>query len=154
LPTSTGPRWSSATRHSTAGCSGAERSLLDCRARPGGRNSPPGAADPGWESFAVSVYLDHNATSPMRPEVRELLLAELERAPGDPSSVHGSGRAARAVLDQARERVAAALGVHEDEIFFTSGGTESVNLALLGVLDALPRAGGLLTSAIEHSAVL
>jgi cysteine desulfurase len=100
------------------------------------------------------VYLDHNATTPMRPEVRELWLAELDRAHGNPSSVHASGRAARAVLDAARERVAAALGVHEDEIVFTSGGTESNSLAVLGGVRALAAGRGLVTTAIEHSTVL
>jgi len=100
------------------------------------------------------VYLDHNATTPLRPEVRELWLAELDRAHGNPSSVHASGRAARAVLDEARERVAAALGVHEDEIVFTSGGTESNSLAVLGGVRALAAGRGLVTTAIEHSTVL
>jgi cysteine desulfurase len=100
------------------------------------------------------VHLDHNATTPLRPEVRELWLAELDRLGGNPSSVHASGRAARSVLDAARERVAAALGVHEDEIVFTSGGTESNNLAVLGGGRALSPSRGLVTSAIEHSSVL
>lgn len=100
------------------------------------------------------VHLDHNATTPLRPEVRALWLAELDALGGNASSVHASGRAARAVLDTARERVAAALGVHEDEIVFTSGGTESNNLAILGALRALDRDLGLVTTAIEHSTVL
>ena len=112
------------------------------------------------------VYLDHNATTPMRPEVREHLLQQIEALGGNPSSVHRSGRSARAVLDAARERTAAALRVHEDEIVFTSGGTESINLAILGVAGSAAqepghaegnaRGGhrGLLTSAAEHSAVL
>ena len=100
------------------------------------------------------VYLDHNATTPLRPEVRELWLAEIDRLHGNPSSVHASGRAARAALDDARERAAAALGVHEDEIVFTSGGTESNNLAVLGGVRAGGAARGLVTTAIEHSTVL
>jgi cysteine desulfurase len=100
------------------------------------------------------VHLDHNATTPLRPEARELWLAELDRLGGNPSSVHAAGRAARAVLDTARERVAAALAVHEDEIVFTSGGTESNNLAILGAMGALDPSLGLLTTAIEHSTVL
>lgn len=100
------------------------------------------------------VHLDHNATTPLRPEVRELWLDELDRLGGNPSSVHASGRAARGVLDAARERVAAALGVHEDEIVFTSGGTESNNLAVLGGMQALAPSLGFLTTAIEHSSVL
>ncbi len=109
------------------------------------------------------VYLDHNATTPMRAEVREHLVHVLDALGGNPSSVHRSGRAARAVLDEARERAATALRVHEDEIVFTSGGTESVNLALLGAARARGDRGArgargdlgvLLTSAAEHSAVL
>ncbi len=102
----------------------------------------------------MRVYLDHNSTSPLRPEVRARLIAVLDALGGNPSSLHAEGRRARGVLDQAREQVAAALGVHEEEVIFTSGGTESNNLALLGVLDAAPRARGLVTSAIEHSSVL
>jgi cysteine desulfurase len=100
------------------------------------------------------VHLDHNATTPLRPEARELWLRELDRLGGNPSSVHAAGRAARSVLDEARERVAAALQVHEDEILFTSGGTESNNLALLGGLRGQSAELGLVTTAIEHSTVL
>jgi cysteine desulfurase len=100
------------------------------------------------------VYLDHNATTPLRAEVRAHFLEMLDGLAGNPSSVHGAGRRARAVLDEARERTAAALGVHEDEVVFTSGGTESVNLAILGSARRPDRAGGLLTSTAEHSCVL
>jgi cysteine desulfurase len=101
----------------------------------------------------VRVYLDHNATTPLRGEVRELLLMALDRLRGNPSSVHASGRAARQMLDEARERCAAALGVREDELAFTSGGTESNNLALRGALALRPGAG-LVTTAGEHASVL
>ena len=104
------------------------------------------------------VYLDHNATAPLRPEAREVLIDTLDRVGGNPSSVHGSGRAARQVVDEARERVAAALGVHEDEVLFTSGGTESNNLAIRGCLHALgrssPQPPGMVTTRIEHPSVL
>ena len=100
------------------------------------------------------VHFDHNATTPIRPEARALYEAELDRLGGNPSSVHTSGRAARAVLDNARERCAVALGVHEDELVFTSGGTESDNLALFGALAALQGLRALITTAAEHSAVL
>lgn len=100
------------------------------------------------------VYLDHNATTRMRAEVRAHLLEKMDELAGNPSSVHRAGRRARAALDDARARTAAALGVHEDEVFFTSGGTESVNLALLGAARTSGRAAGLLTSAAEHSCVL
>ena len=100
------------------------------------------------------VYLDHNATTPMREEVRAHLLATIDALGGNPSSVHRSGRAARAILDEARARVAAALRAHEDEIVFTSGGTESANLALLGAARGRGATGTLITTAAEHSAVL
>lgn len=100
------------------------------------------------------IHLDHNATTPLRPEARAEFLAVLDALGGNPSSVHASGRAARAVLDRARERVAAALEVHEDEIVFTSGGTESIHLAVLGALLPAARERVLLTTAVEHAAVL
>jgi cysteine desulfurase len=100
------------------------------------------------------VHLDHNATTPMRPEVREHLLTAIDELGGNPSSLHAGGRAARLRLDEARERVARALGVGEDEVVFTSGGTESNNLALLGSLRARDDRSGLLTTAVEHSSVL
>jgi hypothetical protein len=99
------------------------------------------------------VYLDHNATTPMRREVRELLDRTLDLLGGNPSSLHEPGRRARLALDRAREQTAAALGVHEDEIVFTSGGTESNNLALVGALTARGAKSKLVTSAVEHSSV-
>lgn len=100
------------------------------------------------------VYLDHNATTPLRPEVRAVWLEALDAVRGNPSSVHRSGREARARLDDARERAAAALGVGEDEVLFTSGGTESNNLALRGVLGSAGPGSGMVTSAVEHASVL
>lgn len=100
------------------------------------------------------IYLDHNATTPMRPEVRARFLDRLDQLGGNPSSVHRSGRAARAALDEAREEVAAALRVHEDEIVFTAGGTEALQTGILGAVRAAGPRAGLVTSAIEHSAVL
>jgi len=99
------------------------------------------------------VYLDHNATSPLRPAVRARLLELLDQDFGNPSSLHEGGRRARQCIDDARARCAAALGVAEDELVFTSGGTESDQLALLGAL-ASRGSGGLACSAIEHAAVL
>lgn len=100
----------------------------------------------------MRVHLDHNATTPMRPEAREAWLTVLDSMPGNPSSVHGSGRAARAQIDEARERVAGALGVLEDHVVFTSGGTEANNIALQGALRS--GAGALVTTTIEHSSIL
>lgn len=102
----------------------------------------------------MRVYLDHNSTSPLRPEVRERWLALGGERLGNASSLHASGRRARALVDDARARVAAALGVHEEEIFFTSGATEANNLALLGSLRAAGTAPGLVLPRTEHSSVL
>jgi len=96
------------------------------------------------------IYLDHNATSPLRPKVARLWRELSAEGLGNPSSQHASGRRARSVIDEARERLAACLGVHEEELIFTSGGTESNNLALLGS----PGEGLILTTPIEHAAVL
>ena len=87
------------------------------------------------------VYLDHNATAPLRPEARKALEEALDLGLGNPSSVHHRGRAARAVVDEARERIAGALGVAEEELTFTSGGTEALNLAILGVMGEAPAQG-------------
>jgi cysteine desulfurase len=96
------------------------------------------------------VHLDHNATTPLRPEARAEFLRAVDALGGNPSSVHASGRAARAELDDARERIAAALGVEGEELVFTSGGTEANNTALFG---ALPPGRPLYISAVEHSSV-
>ncbi|WJL95746.1 cysteine desulfurase family protein [Microbacterium sp. ET2] len=85
----------------------------------------------------MTVYLDHAATSPLRPEAREAWLRAHE-AVGNPSSIHGAGQAARRLLEDARERVAALLDADPIEIVFTSGGTEAVNLALKGLWWARP----------------
>ncbi|MCZ6597494.1 MAG: cysteine desulfurase family protein [Planctomycetota bacterium] len=100
------------------------------------------------------IYLDHNSTTPMRPEARELLLELTAELAGNPSSLHAGGRRARDEIDRARACVAAVLGVAEDEVLFTSGGTESNNLALLGHVHACGPEAGLVTTAAEHSSVL
>ena len=100
------------------------------------------------------AYLDHNSTSPLRPEVRELWSELTEKNLGNPSSLHRSGRAARHVIDVAREQTAAALKIDEEEVVFTSGGTESNNLALWGALDAMGAGTALITTRAEHSSVL
>lgn len=101
----------------------------------------------------MHVYLDHNATTPLRPEAREAFLEALDRVRGNPSSVHAPGRAARMLLDEARERLAGALGVLEDELAFTSGGTEADNWAILGGLASLGADAHLVTTPMEHPAV-
>lgn len=100
------------------------------------------------------IYLDHNSTTPERDEARRRRRELEELALGNPSSLHSAGRRARAIVDDARAQVAAALGVHEEEIFFTSGATEANNLALFGVLEARGAGAGLVTSAVEHASVL
>jgi cysteine desulfurase len=99
------------------------------------------------------VYLDHNASTPVHPEVLAAMLPYFSESFGNPSSVHGFGRDARAGLDAARERVAHFLGVTPEEIVFTSGGTESDNFGVKGLAWARGR-GHLITSKIEHHAVL
>lgn len=98
-----------------------------------------------------TLYLDHAATTPVRPEVRAAMEPFLSVRFGNPSSTHAPGRLARAALEQARERVAAQLGAEPTEIFFTGGGTEADNLAVLGRWRAA--GAGVALSAIEHSAV-
>jgi len=101
------------------------------------------------------VYFDYNATTPLDPAVREAMLPFLAEVWGNPSSVHRVGRQARALLDEARDRAAQVLGCKPSEVIFTSGGTESANLAVLGTARSLRQKGRhLITSAIEHHAVL
>lgn len=103
------------------------------------------------------VYLDHAATTPLRPEVREAMAPFLEERFGNPSSRHRWGRQAAAALEDARSVVAGALGAREDEIHFVRGGTESDNLAVWGRTGVARRDGEvprLAHSAVEHHAVL
>ncbi len=103
-----------------------------------------------------SIYLDHSATTPVRPEVFEAMQPFYGPRFGNPSSAHRWGREARVALDAARERVAQCLGAHPDEVCFTSGGTEADNLAVIGAWRAA-RAGGrtaVVATPIEHKAVL
>ena len=104
------------------------------------------------------IYLDHAATTPVRPEVLEAMMPFYGPRFGNPSSVHAWGREARTALDEARERVARCLGASPDEICFTSGGTEADNIAVLGAWRARHTAdatrNGILTSPIEHKAIL
>lgn len=102
-----------------------------------------------------TIYVDYNATTPLDPEVRNAMLPFLDDLQGNPSSVHHVGRKARAVLDEARYRVSAAWRCKPSEVIFTSGGTESNNLAILGTARLLKSKGRhLITSQIEHHAVL
>lgn len=102
-----------------------------------------------------TIYFDYNATTPLDPAVREAMLPFLGEIFGNPSSVHHVGRQARALLDDARDRVATVWRAKPSEVVFTSGGTESNNLAVFGAARLLRDKGRhLITSAIEHEAVL
>jgi len=109
------------------------------------------------------IYLDHAATTPVAPRVREAMMPYLEEKFGNPSSIHSFGREAAEAIDEARQALAALIGAQPEEIIFTSGGSESDTMALFGVFQARqnkagrePSRGGnhLITTAIEHHAVL
>jgi cysteine desulfurase len=102
------------------------------------------------------VYLDYAATTPIAPEVREAMLPYLGSEFGNPSSVHQFGQDVRRAIDTARDTIADSIGAQSSEIYFTSGGTEADNTALLGVLIAGRESGRthLVTTTIEHHAVL
>ncbi len=99
------------------------------------------------------IYLDHNATTPLRPEARTAMLALLEQGIGNPSSAHAAGRAARAALERARRAIAARLDVPPASIVFTSGATEANNLAILGAVPD-PAGAHIVASPIEHASVI
>ncbi len=99
-------------------------------------------------------YLDHNATSPLRPESLSAVTHALSLG-GNPSSVHSYGRAARAVMEEAREKVAALVGAKAEQVIFTSGATESCHLALFGAAEGsleadTSRITRIFVSAVEH----
>tara|TARA_B100001123_G_scaffold449067_1_gene612788 strand:+ start:11485 stop:12660 length:1176 start_codon:yes stop_codon:yes gene_type:complete len=103
------------------------------------------------------VYLDHAATTPLRPEAREAMLPYLGENFGNPSGHYNAGRVAQEAVDEARETVASCLNARTSEILFTSGGTEAINTAMLGIAYAMRRAGAgshIVTTAIEHHAGL
>src|SRR5262249_19777411 len=99
------------------------------------------------------IYLDHNASTPVHPEVLAAMLPYFGEVYGNPSSIHGFGRQARDAVEAARETIARFPGVTSEELLFTSGGTESDNLAIKGVA-AARRTGHIITSQVEHHAVL
>ena len=102
-----------------------------------------------------TIYLDYNATTPLDTDVRAAMLPILDEVWGNPSSVHHVGQRARSLLDDARDRVAAVLKCKPSELIFTSGGSESTNLALHGISRLLRNKGRhIITSAVEHHAVL
>lgn len=102
-----------------------------------------------------SIYLDHAATSPMHPEVIKAMVSAMDTTFGNPSSIHHFGRKARSLLDEARRFAAETIHADEKEIFFTSGGTEADNLAVIGVALANQAKGKhIITTTIEHHATL
>ncbi len=101
------------------------------------------------------IYLDYNATTPLAPEAFAAMRPFLEQHHGNPSSIHAAGRETRAAIDDARDRMARLLGAKSHEIIFTGGGTESDNLAIIGLARAnAARGKHLITSSTEHHAVL
>jgi len=101
------------------------------------------------------IYLDHNATSPLRPAAREAMLRAIDGAAGNASSVHAFGHAARMAVESARDAVAALICARPEEVVLTGGGTESNNLALFGAARGAPDARRrLVTSSFEHPSVL
>lgn len=100
------------------------------------------------------VYMDHGATTPVREEVLESMLPFYKELYGNPSSVHAKGREVRSAFEEAREKVACALGASAEEIYFTSGGTESNNISLRGAAKKHGPSGHIITSSVEHHAVL
>src|SRR5881397_339036 len=110
------------------------------------------------------IYLDYNATTPLCDAAREAMMPYLDRCFGNPSSVHAAGREARAAIDNARDKLAALLRIKPHEIVFTGGGTESCNLAVLGLARSRPagglpaaasaKAGHIISAKTEHHAVL
>lgn len=103
----------------------------------------------------MRVYLDHNATSPLRDEAKEALRIAVEASFGNPSSIHAEGRRARSALESAREQVAGLAGVPPREVVFTSGASEAIAAAFHGIVEKTPPSRRrIVVSAIEHSAVL
>ena len=104
----------------------------------------------------MRIYLDHNATTPLDPQVADRVAQAMRDVWGNASSVHHFGQQAKAALDEARGSVASLIGAEASEVVFTAGGTESDNLAIRGAAEALEPSGRthLVTSAIEHEAVL
>lgn len=101
------------------------------------------------------IYLDHAATTPMHPRVIEKMMEVMNHNFGNPSSIHSFGREARHFIDLARETLAKSIGAKENEIVFTSGGTEADNMALFGVAESYQHKGKhIITTQVEHHAVL
>jgi len=100
------------------------------------------------------VYLDNAATTPVREEALQAMLPYLKEDYGNPSSIYQLGRKARQAAEESREKVAASLGAQSGEVYFTSGGTEANNLAIRGIINSLEGKAHVITSSVEHHAVL
>lgn len=102
-----------------------------------------------------TIYLDHAATTPIRPEVSAVYMQAMDTVFGNPSSIHSFGRTSRKLLDDARKAIAEAIHAEPNEIIFTSGGTEADNIAIFGTAAAMKGKGNhIITTTIEHHAVL
>ncbi|WP_432358458.1 cysteine desulfurase family protein [Sporosarcina sp. UB5] len=102
-----------------------------------------------------TIYLDHAATTPIRPEVSAVYMNAMDSVFGNPSSIHSFGRTSRKLLDDARKTIAEAIHAEPNEIIFTSGGTEADNVAIFGTVAAMKEKGNhIITTAVEHHAVL
>ncbi len=101
----------------------------------------------------MRIYLDHNATTPVRPEVADAMSAALREYGGNPSSPHAEGMAARRAIERAREQVAHLVGAEPEQVIFTSGATEANNAVLHGVLESAPRARHIVSSTADHPSV-
>src|SRR5262245_53627678 len=99
-------------------------------------------------------YLDHNATTPMLPEAVAAMVDVYRSPNGNPGSPHSSGRRSRAILHEARATIASILDCSESEVVFCSGGTESINMLLGGIVGARRPGGHVITCSVEHPAVL
>ena len=101
-----------------------------------------------------TIYLDFNATSPLRPEVLDAMMPYLTAEYGNPSSIHSAGELPRNAIVAARKQVARLLGCRPAEVVFNGCGTEGINTAIRGVLEATPERRHIVTTAVEHHASL
>jgi cysteine desulfurase len=100
------------------------------------------------------IHFDHSATTPLDPRVLGAMVPFLGESFGNPSSLHEEGRTARKAVEVARARVASLIGANAEEIIFTASGTEADNLALTGAVRTSGKPGHIVTSSIEHAAIL
>ena len=105
-------------------------------------------------SKTMRIYLDYNSTTPCAAEVIASMLPYFDKEYGNPSSTHSAGRVASIAISEAREKLAQTVGVSSDCVIFTSGATESNNLALLGIAKTPNRRNKIIVSTIEHKSVL